>query len=92
MSHQITVNITRVTVPILAVTKKPKFKKLQGLLKKNFYKNFLQEEAATGTGKETEVPAQELKNQVRDTHIKLKNVIKTSISKVDSFQAGNIHN
>ena len=40
------------------------------------------------TGKE--VPVQELKNQVKDIHMKLKIVIKTSTSKADSFQAGNI--
>ena len=65
-------------------------KKLQGLLEKNFYKNSLREEATTGTGKQTQVPAQELNNQVKDIHMKLNDVINTSINKADSFQAGNI--
>ena len=77
--------------------------KLQGLLEKNcFNKKPLQEEGTTGTGTQTEVPAQKLENQVRDTQPKLKNVIRIdiqlklkiviqmSINKVDSFQAGNI--
>ena len=77
--------------------------KLQGLLEKNcFNKKPLQEEGTTGTGTQTEVPAQKLENQVRDTQPKLKNVIRIdiqlklkiviqiSINTVDSFQAGNI--
>ena len=86
ISHQITVDITRLTVPVSAETNKTQ---IQGLLEKNFYKNSLREETTTGTGKQTQVPAQELKNQVRDIHMKLNNVIKTSLSKADSFQAGN---
>ena len=54
-----------------------KLKKVQGLLEKNLCKNSFWEEATTGVGKQTQVPAQELKNQVRDIHMKLNNVIKT---------------
>ena len=72
--------------------RKLKFKKLQGLLEKNLCKNSLREEATTVTGKQTQVAVQKLIDQVRDIHMKLKNVVKTSISKADSFQAGNIKN
>ena len=65
-------------------------KKLQGYLEKNLNKNSLREETKTGTGKQTQVPVQELKNQVRDIRMKSNNVIKTSISTADSFQAGNV--
>ena len=34
------------------------------------------------------VPAQKLENQVKGINLKLKNVIQTSITMVDSFQAG----
>ena len=73
-------------------SKKLEFKKLRGLLENILYKNSLREEVTTGTGKQTQVPAQKLKNQVRDIYTKLNNVIKTSTSKTDSFQAGNIKN
>ena len=43
-------------------------------------------------GTQTEVSTQILENQVRDIHLKLKNVIQTSISEVDSFQADRIKN
>ena len=60
-------------------------KKIQGLLEKNFNKERLREEFTTGIGTQTEIPEQKLENQVRDIQLKLKNVIKTSISKTDSF-------
>ena len=72
ISHQITVDITRFTVPILAETKITQIQKTsRASLEKNLYKNSLQEEATTGTGKQTQVPAQELKNQVRDIQLSL---------------------
>ena len=86
MSYQITVDITRLTVPILAETKKTQIQKnFNGFPRRiSIYKNSLRE-ATTGTGKQIQVPAQELKNQIRDIHMKLNNVIKTFISKADSF-------
>ena len=60
-------------------------KKIQGLLEKNFNKERLREEFTRGIGTQTEIPEQKLENQVRDIQLKLKNVIKTSISKTDSF-------
>ena len=79
-----TVDITKRTVPILAKTKKNE-KKNSRLLEKNFNKERLREEFTTGIGTQTEIPEQKLENQVRDIQLKLKNVIKTSISKTDSF-------
>ena len=79
-----TVDITKRTVPILAETKKNE-KKNSRLLEKNFNKERLREEFTTGIGTQTEIPEQKLENQVRDIQLKLKNVIKTSISKTDSF-------
>ena len=36
------------------------------------------------------VPAQKLEKQVKDIHLKLNNVIRTSVSKVGRFPTGNI--
>ena len=87
ISHQITVDITKLTVPTLTETKK--IQKTSRASRKELFQQ-KRENTTTGTGAQTELPARKLESQVRDIHLKLKNVIRTSISKFDSFQAGNI--
>ena len=89
MLHQITIDITRPTVPILVETKK-RTQRTSRASQEEIEQNPLREEATTEAETQTEVSVQKLEKQVEDTYMKLKNVIKTSKKNADNFQAGKI--
>ena len=64
ISRQITVDITKRTVPILSEIKETQ--KTSRASREESQQRTPREEATTGTGTQTEVPALKLENQVRD--------------------------